>query len=157
MSDSVRPHRRQPTRLSCPWDSPGKSSSVGCHFLLQCIQVKTEKEVTQFCLTLRPYGQQPTSLLCPWDFPGKRIGHYRMLLIFLQYMVDLHGCCVCLFVCLFVFSPNIFFFFSSFFFFLIYILRSGAARSYSQSLVFFKKHFLVTFIMAPTKYISLVP
>ena len=34
MSDSVRPHRQQPTRLLCPWDSPGKSSGVGCHFLL---------------------------------------------------------------------------------------------------------------------------
>ena len=37
MSDSVRPHRRQPTRLHCPWDSPGKNTGVGCHFLLQCI------------------------------------------------------------------------------------------------------------------------
>jgi len=35
MSDSVRPHRRQPTRLPCPWDSPGKNTGVGCHFLLQ--------------------------------------------------------------------------------------------------------------------------
>ena len=37
MSDSVRPHRWQPTRLPCPWDSPGKNTGVGCHFLLQCI------------------------------------------------------------------------------------------------------------------------
>ena len=37
MSDSVRPHRRQPTRLPCPWDSPRKSTGVGCHFLLQCM------------------------------------------------------------------------------------------------------------------------
>src|SRR5574339_28526 len=35
VSDSVRPHRRQPTRLLCPWDSPGKNTGVGCHFLLQ--------------------------------------------------------------------------------------------------------------------------
>src|SRR5574340_769900 len=35
MSNSVRPHRRQPTRLPCPWDSPGKNTGVGCHFLLQ--------------------------------------------------------------------------------------------------------------------------
>ena len=40
MSDSVRPHRRQPTRLPCPWDSPGKNTGVGCHFLLQCMKVK---------------------------------------------------------------------------------------------------------------------
>ena len=39
MSDSVRPHRRQPTRLPCPWDSPGKNTGVGCHFLLQCMKV----------------------------------------------------------------------------------------------------------------------
>ena len=36
MSDSVWPHRWQPTRLPCPWDSPGKNTGVGCHFLLQC-------------------------------------------------------------------------------------------------------------------------
>ena len=52
MSDSVQPHRRQPTRLLCPWDSPGKNTGVGCHFLLQCIKVKSESEVIQSCLTL---------------------------------------------------------------------------------------------------------
>ena len=52
MSDSVRPHRRQPTRLPHPWDPPGKSTGVGCHFLLQCMKVKSESEVTQSCLTL---------------------------------------------------------------------------------------------------------
>ena len=53
MSDSVRPHRRQPTRLPCPWDSPGKITGVGCHFLLQCMKVKSESEVAQRCPTLR--------------------------------------------------------------------------------------------------------
>jgi len=52
MSDSVRPHRWQPTRLPCPWDSPGENTGVGCHFLLQCMKVKSESEVTQLCLTL---------------------------------------------------------------------------------------------------------
>ena len=52
MSDSVRPHRRKPTRLTCPWDSPGKNSGVGCHFLLQCMKVKSESEIAQSCLTL---------------------------------------------------------------------------------------------------------
>ena len=52
MSDSVRPHRQQPTRLPCPWDSPGKNTGVGCHFLLQWMKVKSESEVTQSCLTL---------------------------------------------------------------------------------------------------------
>ena len=45
MSDSVQPHRRQPTRLPRPWDSPGKNTGVGCHFLLQCMKVKSENEV----------------------------------------------------------------------------------------------------------------
>ena len=52
MSDSVRPHRQQPTRLTHPWDSPGKNTGVGCHFLLQCRKVKSESEVTQSCPTL---------------------------------------------------------------------------------------------------------
>ena len=52
-SDSVRPQRRQPTMLLRPWDSPGKNSGVGCHFLLQCMKVKSESEVAQSCLTLR--------------------------------------------------------------------------------------------------------
>ena len=52
MSDSVRPHRWKPTRLPCPWASPGKNTGVGCHFLLQCMKVKSETEVTQSCPTL---------------------------------------------------------------------------------------------------------
>ena len=51
-SDSVQPHRWQPTRLPCPWDSPCKNTGVGCHFLLQCRKVKSESEVAQSCLTL---------------------------------------------------------------------------------------------------------
>ena len=51
VSDSVRPHRRQPTRLPCPWDSPGKNTGVDCHFLLQCVKVKSESEVAQSCPT----------------------------------------------------------------------------------------------------------
>ena len=49
MSNSVRPHRWQPTKLPRPWDSPGKNTGVGCHFLLQCMKVKSESEVTQSC------------------------------------------------------------------------------------------------------------
>ena len=52
MSDSVRPHRQQPTRLPRPWESPGKNTGVGCHFLLQCMKVKSESEVSQSCPTL---------------------------------------------------------------------------------------------------------
>ena len=52
VSDSVRPHRRQPIRLPHPWDSPGNNTGVGCHFLLQCMKVKSEKEAAQACPTL---------------------------------------------------------------------------------------------------------
>ena len=52
MSNSVRPHRRQPTRLPRPWGSPGKNTGVGCHFLLQRTKEKSESEVAQSCLTL---------------------------------------------------------------------------------------------------------
>ena len=52
MSDSVRPHGRQPTRLPHPWDSLGKNTGVGCHFLLQCMKVKSESEVAQSYPTL---------------------------------------------------------------------------------------------------------
>ena len=52
MSDSVWPHRWQPTRPPRPWDSPGKNTGVGCHFLLQCMKVKSEREVAQSCPTL---------------------------------------------------------------------------------------------------------
>ena len=52
MSDSVQPRRWQPTRLLCPQASPGKNTGVGCHFLFQCIKVKSESEVIQSCPTL---------------------------------------------------------------------------------------------------------
>ena len=48
----MRPHRWQPTRLPRPWDSPGKNTGVGCHFLLQCMKVKSESEIAQSCSTL---------------------------------------------------------------------------------------------------------
>ena len=48
----MRPHRRQLTRLPHPWDSLGKNTGVGCHFLLQCMKVKSESEVAQSCPTL---------------------------------------------------------------------------------------------------------
>ena len=75
MCSSVQPHKRQPTRLPCPWDSPSKNTGVSCHFFLQCMNVKSESEVTQSCLTLQqPHGRQPTRLPRPWDSPGKNTG-----------------------------------------------------------------------------------
>ena len=53
VSNSVRPHRRQSTRLHHPWDFPGKNTGVGCHFLLQCKKVKRESEVAQSSQTIR--------------------------------------------------------------------------------------------------------
>ena len=64
MSDSVQPHRRQPTRLSCPWDSPGKNTGVGCHFPLQCMKVKV-KSLSLVQLLATPWTvahQAPTSM-----------------------------------------------------------------------------------------------
>ena len=52
MSNSVRPHRQPPTRLPHPWESPGKNTGVGCHFILQCMKVKSESDITQPCPTL---------------------------------------------------------------------------------------------------------
>ena len=80
----MQPHGRQSTGLPRPWDSPGKSTGVGCHFLLQC--VKSESEVAQSCPTLRdPMDCSLTRLLRPWDFPGKSTGvgcHFLLQEIF---------------------------------------------------------------------------
>ena len=96
MSDPVRPHRRQPTRLPRPWDSPGENTGVGCHFLLQRMKVKSESEVTQSCPTLAtpwtaayqdPVIMAPRSSTLAWRIPGagepgglpsmgsRRVGH----------------------------------------------------------------------------------
>ena len=70
MSDSVRSHRRKPTDRSYrPWDSPGKNTGVGCHFLLQCMKEKSESEVA-LC---DPIDGSPPGY-CPWDSPGKNTG-----------------------------------------------------------------------------------
>ena len=75
VSDPVRPHRRQPTRLPCPWDSPSKNTGMGCHFLLQCMKVKSESEVAQSC----PIPSDPMDCSLPGSsvhgiFPGKSTG-----------------------------------------------------------------------------------
>ena len=71
------PHRRQPTTLPRPWDSPGKNTGVLCHFLLQCMKVKRESEVAQLCPTLSdPMDRSLPGFSIRWDFPGKstRVG-----------------------------------------------------------------------------------
>ena len=74
MSNSVRPHRRQPTRLPCPWDSLGKNTGVGCHFLLQCMKVKSESEVAQLCPTLSdPVDCSPPGSAVPGIFQARAL------------------------------------------------------------------------------------
>ena len=98
MSNSVRPHRWQPTRLPCPWDSPGKNTGVGCHFLLQCMKVKSESEVTQSCPTLRdPMDCSPPgsfiheifqARVLEWGataFSGRGLSHLQMCLFILLF------------------------------------------------------------------------
>ena len=92
MSDSVRPHR--PTRLPRPWDSPGKNTGIGCHFLLQGMKVKSESEVTQSCPTLcNPIDGSPPgspilgilqarvlewgAIAFPTEPPGKSAKHFQ--------------------------------------------------------------------------------
>ena len=99
MSNSVWPHRRQPTRLPRPWDSPSKNTGVGCHFLLQCMKVKSESEVAQFLSDpQQPHRLQPCRLLHPWDFPGKStgVGCHCLLHCLVKAMVFpvvMYGCC----------------------------------------------------------------
>ena len=76
MSDPVWPHRWQPNRLPHPWASPGKNTGVGCHFLLQCMKVKSESEVAQLCLT--PSDPMDCSLLS--ELPV--LFHWFMCLLF---------------------------------------------------------------------------
>ena len=81
MSDSVWPHRWQPTRLPCLWDSPGKYTGVGCHFLLQCMKMKSESEVAQSCPTLNdPIDCSPPGSSVHEIFSGKSTGLSRWVL-----------------------------------------------------------------------------
>ena len=80
LCDPVQPHRRQPTRLPRPWDSPGKNTGVGCHFLLQCMKVKSESEVTQSYPTLNdPMDCSPPGSSIHRIFPA-RVLHIKAYL-----------------------------------------------------------------------------
>ena len=106
MSDSVRPHRRQPTRLPCPWDSPGKNTGVGCHFLLQWMKVKSESEVAQSCPTLRdPMDCSPPGSSAHGNFQARVLEWGAICLLRIIYCSDqvlLPSGIVFLFVCFFV-------------------------------------------------------
>ena len=69
MSNSVWPHRWQPNRLLCPWDSPCKNTGLGCHLLLQCMHACYVTSVVSD--SVQPHGQEPTRFFCPRDSPGK--------------------------------------------------------------------------------------
>ena len=72
---TLRPHRRQPTRLRRPWDSPGKNTGVGCHFFLQCMKVKSESEVAQsFRLFVTPWTTAYQGSSVHGIFPGRSTG-----------------------------------------------------------------------------------
>ena len=77
--DSVRPQRWQPTRLPHPWDSPSKNTGVGCHFLLQCMKVKSESEVSQLCLTLsNPMDCSPPGCSAHGIFQARVLGDCKL-------------------------------------------------------------------------------
>ena len=73
MSDSVRPHRRQPTRLSRPWDSQGKNTGVGCHFLLQCMKVKEESEKVGLKLSIQKTKIMASGPITSWQIDGETV------------------------------------------------------------------------------------
>ena len=111
VSDPVRPHGEQPTRLPRPWDSPGKNTRVGCHFLPQCMKVKSESEVSQSCPTLcdpmdcSPPGSSAHGIfqarVLEWDaiaFSEQALGVINLLSL-LSRWVSHHHCFFCLKVC----------------------------------------------------------
>jgi len=116
MSDSVRPHRWQPTRLPRPWDSPGKNTGVGCHFLLQCMKVKSESEVEWykgpilfFCMWISSfpnaiYWRSKLSHLVFWFPDLSSISSQGSMGLFLKYQFCSIGLCVCFHSCTILFA-----------------------------------------------------
>ena len=81
MSDSVQPHRRQPTRLPCPWDSPGKNTGVGCHFLLQCMKVKVESENVGLKLNIQKTKIMASIPITSWQIDGETMEIVKDLIL----------------------------------------------------------------------------
>ena len=86
MSDSVRPHRWQPTRLCCPWDSPGKNTGVGCHFLLQCMKVKSEVKSLSHVWLCSPMDYSLPGSSIHGIFPDKSTGVGCHCLLWLKWL-----------------------------------------------------------------------
>ena len=88
VSNSMQPHRWQPTRLPHPWDSPGKNTGVGCHFLLQCMKVKSEREVIQLCLTLsHPMDCSPPGSSLHGIFQA-RVLEWGAIAVYLKHLIQ---------------------------------------------------------------------
>ena len=71
VSDSVQPHRRKPTRLCRPWDSPGKNTGVGCHFRLHCMKVKEESEKVGLKLNVQKTKIMASGPITSWEIDGE--------------------------------------------------------------------------------------
>ena len=98
VSDSVRPHRRQPTRLCRPWDFSGKNTGEGCHCLLQCMKVKSESEVAQLCPSLHdPMDCSPPSSSVHGIFQARVLEWVAIFLLHTNSVLDL--------IALFAFIP----------------------------------------------------
>ena len=79
MSDSVRPHRQQPTRLPSPWDSPGKNTGMGCHFLLQCMKVKEESEKVDLKLNIQKTKIMASGPTTSWQIDAETVADFIFL------------------------------------------------------------------------------
>ena len=88
VSNSVRPHRRHPTRLPRLWDSPDKNTGVGCISFSNTMHTCQVTSVTSN--SVQPHGQQPTRLLCPRDSLGKNTGVGCHFLLHLRIYYSLH-------------------------------------------------------------------
>ena len=92
----VQPHRQQPTRLLCPWDSPGKNTGAGCYFLLQCIKVKSQSEVAQSCLT----PSDPTDC----SPPGSSIRGIFQARVLEWGAIAFSNICVCVYIYIYIYT-----------------------------------------------------
>ena len=82
MSNSLRPQRRQPTRLPHPWDSAGNNTEVGCHFIVQCMKVKSESEVAQLCPSPSdPMDCSPPGFSVHGIFQAKEMSYERHIVL----------------------------------------------------------------------------
>ena len=81
---TLRPHRRQPTRLLCPWDSPGKNTGVGCHFLLRPWSILKTFSALKFT----------TIKLCICQFPDMRFNVSCHFLILRTGYCDFNSCSI---------------------------------------------------------------